>query len=100
MEGYDVLIYPTAQDDLRDIMEELYSSSVSQANEFLQQTVEALQNLRAAPEQPPLAKDSQFRLRGYRALRLGGYIAFYSLWGNTIQLRRIVFSRPQYAGVI
>ena len=100
MEEYDVKIFPAAQDDLRNIADSLKELSAAQAAQYFELITDAAASLKTAPESRPLARDSQFRLRGYRTLPLNEYIAFYSLNGKTVELRRIVFAHRQYEGLM
>ena len=100
MEEYKVIIFPSAQDDLTDIAEILNATSPGEAARYLDLLIETAEPLKTAPESRPLAKDVQFRLRGYRTLPVKNTIIFYSFSGKIVGLRRILFSRPQYEGMI
>ena len=100
-EGYEVKIFPVAQADLRDILENLSASALSSENvaQFHELLMETAEFLKSTPEICPLAKDIQLRLRGYRTLLLKDHIVCYSMSGKTVEIRRILFARPQYEGI-
>jgi plasmid stabilization system protein ParE len=52
------------------------------------------------PERCPLAKDIQLRLRGYRMLLVKNYIVFYLVSDKTVEIRRILYARRQYEGLL
>ena len=100
MAQYDVILFPAARGDLMDVWDDLGALPSEQSERFLDSLVEAAEQLRASPEVHPLARDVQFRLRGYRVLRLGDYLVFYSIIGKTVELRRMFFARRQYEGLV
>jgi len=100
MEEYEVMIYSSAQDDLSEYIEALAVSSPGEATRYLELLTERAKALKTAPESRPLAKDMQFRLRGYRTFSVNDSIVFYTVKEKTIRISRIIFERPQYEGLI
>ncbi|MFA4884789.1 MAG: type II toxin-antitoxin system RelE/ParE family toxin [Desulfotomaculaceae bacterium] len=96
MGKYKVEIYPTAQQDLKDIVDYLNSLSPDAAIKYYDRIVEKIGSLAEMPERHPLLKDPQLRLRGYRTLIVDNYMVFYVVKGDTVQIRRIIYSRRQY----
>ena len=99
MEGYNIKIYPSAQDDFRYIAEHLGTLPPGTAALYYDAIAEAFGTLLNTPDAQPLARDTQLRLRGYRTLPVKEYIAFFVINRNTIELRRILFARRQYEGL-
>ena len=100
MEQYKVKIFPTAQRDLQDIVEYLNILSHDSANQYYDMIIEKMGRLSTMPERCPLAKDTQLRLRGYRTLMIKNYIVFYIINDKTVEIRRILYARRQYEGLI
>ena len=100
MERYKVNIFPTAQDDMRDIVDYLNTLSHDVAIRYYDLIIENVGTLTTMPERCPLAKDTQLRMRGYRTLLVKNYIVFYVINGKTVEIRRILFARRQYDGLL
>ena len=100
MEQYKVKIFPTAQDDMRDIVDYLNTLSHDVAIQYYDLIIEKVGTLTTMPERCPLAKDTQLRMRGYRTLLVKNYIVFYVINGTTVEIRRILFARRQYDGLL
>ncbi|MCL2401091.1 MAG: type II toxin-antitoxin system RelE/ParE family toxin [Oscillospiraceae bacterium] len=100
MEQYSVKIFPTAQNDLRDIVDYLNSLSSDVAIKYYDLIIEKVGTLTTMPERCPLAKDTQLRLRGYRTLLINNYIVFYIINRKTVEIRRILFSKRQYESLL
>ena len=96
MEQYSVKIFPTAQRDLKSIVDYLDTLSPEAAVQYYDLIVEKIGTLRTLPERCALAKDIQLRLRGYRLLHVKNYIAFFVVNGSTVEIRRILYAKRQY----
>ncbi len=96
METYNVLIYPIAQNDLRDIVEYLNTLSPQSAFEYYDLIIERITELQHFPKRYPYARDSQLRLKGYRFFMVKSYIIFYCIIGNEVQIRRILYGKRNY----
>ena len=100
MERYNVRIFPSAQKDMRDIVDYLNTLSPEVAIRYYDLIIEKVGTLSTLPERCPLAKDIQLRLRGYRTLLVKNYIVFYVVTGKTVEVRRILYARRQYAPLL
>ena len=100
MERYKIKIFPAAQNDLRDIVAYLNTLSPDAAIRYFDLILEKAESLTSAPERCPMAKDTQLRLRGYRTLLVKNYILFYVVNGDTVEIRRILYARRQYEGLL
>ena len=96
MEQYNVKIFPTAQSDLKDIVDYLNTLSSEAALRYYDLIVERIGTLQVMPERCPLARDAQLRLRGYRLLFVKNYIVFFVVNGNIVEIRRILYAKRQY----
>lgn len=97
---YKVRIYKTAQQDLRDAVAYLNTLSPNAAVQYYDLILQRIGSLAEMPERTPLAKDTGLRLRGYRTLLVNHYIVFYVVKGDTVQIRRILYGRRQYEGLL
>ena len=98
MAEYKVKIYPAAQNDLLDIVEAAESPD---ADAFISGSItEKLAVLTSAPETCPMARDTLLRIRGYRTLQADNYIVLFVIKGKTVELRRILSARRQYARIL
>ena len=100
MEQYNVKILPTAQNDLRDIVDYLNTLSPDAAMRYYDMIIDKVGTLTTMPERCPPAKDQHLRLRGYRALHVKNYIVFYVINGKTVEIRRILYARRQYENLL
>ena len=100
MEQYKVKIFPSAQNDLQDIVDYLNTLSPDAAIRYYDLIIEKVGTLTTMPERCPLAKDTQLRLRGYRTLFVENYIVFYVITGKTVEIRRILYAKRQYEGLL
>jgi len=96
MDQYSVKIFPTAQNDLKNIVDYLNTHSPVAAMRYYDLIVEKVGTLQTMPERCALARDTQLRLRGYRLLHVENYIVFYIVNGNTVEIRRILYAKRQY----
>jgi len=97
---FDLKIFPAAQDDYRQIVERINTLPSGAAAPYFEQFNEMFEALREKPGARPVAKDLQLRLRGYRAATVKEYTAVYVLDGNTVEIRRILFTRRQHEGIL
>ena len=100
MEQYSVKIFPMAQNDLKNTVNYLNTLSPAVALRYYDLIVEKIGSLQTMPERCALARDAQLRLRGYRLLHVENYIVFYVVSGNTVEVRRILYARRQYKGLL
>lgn len=100
MEKYKLKIYPLAQDDLLEVVDYLNTLSSDAAIKYYDLLVEQIAGLAELPERCPLVKDAHLRLRGYRTLLVKNYIVFYVVNENLVEIRRILYNRRQYEGLL
>ena len=100
MEQYNVKIFSSAQNDLHDIVDYLNTLSHEVAIRYYDLIIEKIESLATMPERFPLVRDTQLRLRGYRMLLVKNYVVFYIVNNKTVEVRRIVYSKRQYEGLL
>ncbi len=93
---YSVKIFNAAKHDLKDIVDYLNRLSPQTAIKYYDLILEQIGSLANMPKRCPLVKDTQLRLRGYRCLNIKNYIVFYTIKGNIVQVRRILYARREY----
>lgn len=96
MADYKITIYQTAKQDLREIVSYLNTLSPEAAIKYYDLIIEKIGSLTEMPERCPLTRDPQLKIRGYRFLRAKNYTVFYVVKKDTVQIRRILYSRRQY----
>lgn len=96
MEQYEVRIFPTAQQDLLDVIDYLNTLSKETALNYYDRLVSEIEGLSRMPERCPRARDLALAAKGYRYLLVGNYLVFYVVVGNVVQIRRILYARRDY----
>lgn len=96
MEQYEVRIFPSAQQDLLDVIDYLNTLSKEAALNYYDQLTSEISSLRIMPERCPRPRDLALAAKGYRYLAVGNYLVFYVVSGNIVQIRRILYARRDY----
>ena len=96
MESYKVKIYPTAQQDLLEIIDYLNTLSPAAALRYYDLLTEQIASLSQMPERCPKPKDLALAAKGYRYLIVENYLVFYTVSGDTVQIHRILYGRRDY----
>ena len=96
MEQYEVRIFPSAQQDLLDVIDYLNTLSKEAALNYYDQLTSEISSLRIMPERCPRPRDLALAAKGYRYLAVGNYLVFYVVVGNIVQIRRILYARRDY----
>ncbi len=100
MERYKVKIYPSAQQDLRDIVDYLNTLSPSAALRYYDKLTEEIASLSTMPERCPRPRDLALAAKGYRYLIVENYLIFYVVSGGMVQIRRILYGRRDYRALL
>ena len=100
MEKFKIKIFPSAQKDLREIVDYINTLSPQAAIKYYDLIVEKIDSIANMPERCQLAKDTQLRLRGYRTLHVKNYIVFHVVKGDVVEIRRILYARRQYENML
>ena len=96
METYNVLIFPTAEQDLSDVVEYLNTLSPEIALLYYDLLIDEIASLSQMPERCPKPRDLALAAKGYRYLIVKDYLVFNVISGNTVEVRRIVYGRRDY----
>ena len=96
MEQYEIRIFPTAKQDLLDVIDYLNTLSRDSALKCYDRLVSEIASLSTMPERCPRPRDLALAAKGYRYLVVGNYLVFYVVAGNTVQIRSILYARRDY----
>ena len=100
MERYKIKIYPSAQQDLQDIVDCLNTLSPNAALRYYDKLTEEIASLSAMPERHPRPRDLALAAKSYRYLIVENYLVFYVVSGDTVQIRRILYGRRDYRSLL
>lgn len=100
METYKIKIFPTAKQDLEEVIRYLNTLSPDVALKYYDLLVEEIASLSKMPERCPRPKDLALAAKGYRYLIVKNYLVFYVVVGDTVQIRRILYARRDYSALL
>lgn len=100
MEHYKVLIFPSAKQDLLDIIDYLNTLSRDAALRYYELLIQEISSLSAMPERWPRPKDLTLAAKGYRYMVVENYLVFYVVDRDTVQIRRILYGRRDYSSIL
>lgn len=100
MENYKIRIFPRAKQDMEEVIDYLNTLSPDVALKYYDLLVEEIAGLSQMPERCPRPKDLALAARGYRYLIVKNYLVFYVIAGDTVQIRRILYARRNYKGLL
>ena len=100
MDVYKVKIYPTAKQDLREIIDYLNTLSEQAALRYYDLLIEKIGSLSQMPLRCPKPRDIALAAKGYRYLIVENYLVFYVVAGDTVQIRRILYAKQNYRAIL
>ena len=100
METYKIKIFPTARQDLEEVIKYLNTLSPDTASKYYDLLVEEIASLSKLPERCSKPKDLALAAKGYRYLIVKNYLVFYVVVGDTVQIRRILYARRDYRSLL
>lgn len=100
METYKIRIFPTARQDMEDVISYLNTLSPDAALRYYDLLVDEIASLAKMPERCPRPKDLALAAKGYRYLIVKNYLVFYVVAGDTVQIRRILYARRNYQALL
>jgi plasmid stabilization system protein ParE len=100
MGSYKVRILSVAQEDMREIVAYVNTLSPSAALCLYDEIVEGIGSLADMPLRCALLKTPELRAKGYRALQVKNYTVFYVVLYDTVQIRRILYSKRQFVSLL
>ena len=100
MDVYKIKIYPTARQDLREIIDYLNTLSLQAALRYYDLLIEEIESLSQMPFRCPKPRDIALATKGYRYLIVESYLVFYVVAGDTVQIRRILYAKRNYRRIL
>lgn len=97
---YKVRIFPTAEQDLAEIVSYLNTLSTDVALSYYDMLAQEIAGLATMPERCPHPKDLALTAKGYRYLIVRDYLVFYMVVGDTVQIHRILYGRRDYGSIL
>ena len=70
------------------------------AEKYYDQLIREIANLAQFPERCPHPRDLALKAKGYRYLLVKNYYVFYVVKEDTVQIRRILYARRDYASLL
>ena len=96
MERYNVMIFPLAQQDLKEVVDYINELSPDAALRTYDDIVKNIITLEEMPMRSPLLKIPELRAKGYRVLIVQNYLVFYVVNKMTVEIRRILYGKRRY----
>lgn len=96
MENYKVLIFPSAKQDLLEIIDYINELSPAAALNIYDEIVDKIGSLAQMPKRCPHVKNTILKSKGYRVLLARNYLVFFIVCGHAVEIRRIIYGRRRY----
>jgi addiction module RelE/StbE family toxin len=96
VEKYKLLIFPSAKQDLHDIVDYINELSPDAALKLYDEITNSIGSLAQMPMRCPLLKSPVLRAKGYRVLVVHNYLVFYVVNDMTVEICRILYGRRRY----
>lgn len=96
MGKYKLRIFPSAKQDLHDIIDYVNGLSPDAALKLYDEIVKRIGSLSQIPMRCPLMKSPVLRAKGYRVMIVHNYLVFYAVKGKLVEIRRILYGHRQY----
>lgn len=100
MEAYKVKIFPSAQRDLREIVDYLNTMSEEAALRYYDLLISGISSLSSMPERCPHPRDLALAAKGYRYLTVKNYLVFFIVNDSTVQIMRIIYAKRDYTRLL
>ncbi len=99
-QNYKVKLYPTAEQDLLDIINDLNTLSSEVALQYYDLLTEQIASLSSMPERCARSRDLILAAKGYRYLIVKKYLVFFIVAEDTVQIHRILYGRSDYRSIL
>lgn len=96
MEAYKVVIYPSAQRDMQEIVSYLNTLSQDAALKYYDLIVSGIASLQTMPERCPHPRDLSLAAKGYRYLSVNNYLVFYIVSDGVVHIHRVLYAKRDY----
>lgn len=99
-QNYKVRLYPTAEQDLIGIINDLNNLSPNAALQYYDLLTEQIASLSSMPERCARPRDLVLAAKGYRYLIVKKYLVFFIVVEDTVQIHRILYGRSDYQSIL
>ena len=99
-QNYKVKLYPTAEQDLLDIINDLNTLSSEVALQYYDLLTEQIASLSSMPERCARPRDLILAAKGYRYLIVKKYLVFFIVAEDTVQIHRILYGRSDHRSIL
>lgn len=93
---YSTRIYPTAENDLREIKDYFQNKLNTSHTNLFQKFYDAIDLLESNPFIHPLLDDTYLSKLGYRMIPIDNFLMFYIVEDEVIQIHRFLYGRRDY----
>jgi plasmid stabilization system protein ParE len=97
---YQVLIYPSAENDLIEIKEYFLNKLKISPNNLFEKFYKSIDTLEINPHIFPLPKDPFLNQLGYRMVPIDNFLLFYIIDNDTVQIHRFLYGRRNYLSIL
>ena len=97
---YQVLIYPSAENDLIEIRDYFLNKLKISPNNLFEKFYKSIGTLENNPHIFPLLKDSFLNQLGYRMVPIDNFLLFYIIDNDTVQIHRFLYGRRNYLSIL
>jgi len=100
MQAFKIILQNKAKEDLGGIVDYLCTLSPQASLALYDSFVDKIGSLAQMPERCPCARDQQLRSRGYRFLIIESYVVFFVFENETVHVRRILYNKRNFSGLL
>lgn len=104
MEHYDILVYETAETDIRDIIGYISKTlrEPNTARAMFKRFQEAIMSLSRMPERFPLVQDNYLASLGIRTIPVGNYLIFYVVnrEERQVNISRVLYGKRNWIEIL
>ncbi|MDA8410203.1 MAG: type II toxin-antitoxin system RelE/ParE family toxin [Treponema sp.] len=93
---YRVLIFPKAEEDIRDTKYYLENKLKTSAKPLLEKIMKHIAMIEENPFIFPILSDPYLNQLGYRMIPIDNFILFYVVKDKEVQIHRFIFGRRNY----
>jgi len=100
IKSYNVLVYPSAQNDLKEIKKYFTDVLKTKSNSVFNKFLEQVQLLKKHPFVYPVHSDPFLRLIQYRVFAIDNDLVFYVVKENEVQIHRVLYAKRNFVELL
>lgn len=97
---YEVLLFPTAEQDLGEIREYFEQVLKTSANPLFEKFLHHISILETDPLIYSLVKDPTLRGKGYRTIAVDNFLMFFIIVGTEVHVHRFLYGGRNYTSFL